>query len=72
MSLFFGLEVILGIYGHFEILSLRGLYKNLRKTQNDPNPFILPLIQKTKNTLFSSTLKVGEHKMSLFFGLEDI
>ena len=38
--------------------------------KNGHNPTIWPPIQKNKETLFSSTLKVEEYKVSLFFSLE--
>ena len=50
------------IFGHNRLLKLRSKLKITHLTSN----------QKNKGVLFSSIVKVGENKVSLFFGLEVI
>ena len=66
VSLFFRLEFIYGIYGHFVISAWDAKRKSKQSTKL---PYISDVTSKKIKALFS-ILKVGENKVLLFFGLE--
>ena len=71
MSIYFGLEVICGIYDHCVIQPLDAQRQNLRENTKWPKAIRLTSNPK-RGTLFSSILKVEANKVSFFVLLEVI
>merc|ERR1711984_20703 len=70
VPLFFGFGTSGLRYGHFVIFMKAMIWSQIKKKRK--GPYLSPEVPNSKNkgTFFSSTLKVEESKVPLFFGLE--